>query len=70
MTWLIDAHENDPDPIHKDPRFENSTYLTYSSLNYLLMVLKMVIRGLQVSNHRRQRHYFNNSDIYLLPPLS
>ncbi|QSZ30648.1 hypothetical protein DSL72_000206 [Monilinia vaccinii-corymbosi] len=19
MTWLIDAHENDPDPIHKDP---------------------------------------------------
>lgn len=69
MTWLIDAHENDPDPIHKDPRFENSTYLTYGSLN-LLMVLKMVIRGLQVSNHRRQRHYFNNSDIYLLPPLS
>ncbi|RAL65000.1 hypothetical protein DID88_001590, partial [Monilinia fructigena] len=21
MTWLIDAHENDPDPIHKDPRW-------------------------------------------------
>ncbi|KAA8568678.1 hypothetical protein EYC84_007681 [Monilinia fructicola] len=21
MSWLIDAHENDPDPIHKDPRW-------------------------------------------------